>query len=56
MARIDPLTLKDGQFYDTDSNQIGILGQIGSGDEQENVKLLVGRSDIVVMDALDWQV
>ncbi|KAJ7570315.1 hypothetical protein O6H91_01G114700 [Diphasiastrum complanatum] len=56
IARIDPLVLKDNQFLNVDSKQIGILRHVSSGNELQDLKSLDGQTEVVVMNALDWQV
>ncbi|CAM6079779.1 unnamed protein product [Sphagnum tenellum] len=56
IARIRPLYLEGGQFLDNEKKKVAVLGQVDTGEEQQNLAALLGQAEVVVMDALDWQV
>ncbi len=56
IARIRPLYLEGGQFLDKEKKKVAVLGQVDTGEEQQNLAALLGQAEVVVMDALDWQV
>jgi hypothetical protein len=33
-----------------------VLGQVSSGEQLDSLPALMGKADVVVMNALDWQV
>jgi hypothetical protein len=55
IARIRPLYLEGGQFLDNEKKKVAVLGQVDTGEEQQNLAALLGQAEVVVMDALDWQ-
>ncbi|KAG0611650.1 hypothetical protein M758_7G155300 [Ceratodon purpureus] len=56
LARIDPLYLESNQFLDSEKKQVAVLGQVSSGEQLESLPALMGKADVVVMNALDWQI
>lgn len=56
MARIKPLYLESGQFLDTENKQVAVFGQVASGEQLDYLPSLMSNAEIVVMNALDWQV
>lgn len=56
LAKIDPLYLESNQFLDSEKKQVAVLGQVSSGEQLESLPALMGKADVVVMDALDWRV
>lgn len=41
---------------DNEKKKVAVLGQVDTGEEQQNLAALLGQAEVVVMDALDWQV
>lgn len=56
LAKIDPVYLENDQFFNSEKKKVAVLGQVSSGEQLESLPSLIGKSEIVVMNALDWQV
>lgn len=55
-SRIKPLFLEGGQFWDSENKQVAVLGQVASAEQLHCLPSLMGRAEVVVMNAVDWQV
>lgn len=55
-SRIKPLFLEGGQFWDSENKQVAVLGQVASAEQLHCLPSLMGRAEVVVMNAIDWQV
>ncbi|XP_024383668.1 uncharacterized protein [Physcomitrium patens] len=56
LAKIDPVYLENDQFFNSEKKKVAVLGQVSSGEQLESLPSLIGKSEIVVMNALDWQI
>jgi hypothetical protein len=53
---IKPLFLEGGRFLNQEGKQVALLGQVYSGEQLDYFPAMMGGTEIVVINDLDWQV
>jgi len=53
---IKPLFLEGGRFLNQENKQVALLGQVYSGEQLDYLPAMMGGTEIVVINDLDWQV
>ena len=53
---IKPLFLEGGRFLNQEGKQVALLGQVYSGEQLDYLPAMMGGTEIVVINDLDWQV
>lgn len=56
LARIRPLYMEECQIVDAQNRQVAAVGQFTSSEQLEHLPSVMGRAEVVVMNAPDSQV
>jgi hypothetical protein len=56
MAKIRSLMLDNGKLYNEKNEQVALFTEVSCAEDLEAIKSLSLSLDIIVMDAVEWQV